>query len=209
MPSTRIPEARARRCDVRGVHYLDVGVSGGIWGWRRGYYLMIRWRPVAAKRLEPVFWRWHQHSSKPPGPSADSCSAGQSGSGHFVKMVHNGIEYGTQWPRWPKASNLLEHADFASHLPPQPGVDPDHYSTTRCPWRTFAELARRHGSVISSWLLDLGFHVLLLDPALEQFSPQVADSGEGRWTVRAAVDSGVPCPVLTCPVRALQLARSG
>ena len=188
-------QTRARQCDVRGVHYLDVGVSGGIWGLERGYCLMIGGDPVAAKRLEPVFMALAP--STPPeaaGAERGFLFCGQSGSGHFVKMVHNGIEYGMM-AALAEGFNLLEHADFASHLPPQPGVDPDHYSYT-LPLADIAELWR-HGSVISSWLLDLASMSLLLDPALEQFSPQVADSGEGRWTVRAAVDSGVPCPVLT------------
>jgi len=165
-------EDDARRFDAlaaRGIHYVDVGTSGGVWGLEEGYCLMIGGAETAVKRLDPIF------KALSPSPYLH---CGPAGAGHFVKMVHNGIEYGMM-AAYAEGFNLLHRA---------PGYDID---TTKV-----AELWR-HGSVVRSWLLDLIAGALAKDPKLASFQGHVSDSGEGRWTVKAAVDASVPAPVLS------------
>jgi 6-phosphogluconate dehydrogenase len=193
----------------KGIHYLDAGVSGGVWGLERGYCLMIGGEEAIAKRLDPIFDALApgiQAAPRTAGREARSGTAekgylhcGPSGAGHFVKMVHNGIEYGVM-AAYAEGFNLLRHAGAGLDTR---GVDaetaplrhPEHYAY-RFDLGDVAELWRR-GSVISSWLLDLTARALLDSPDLEGFSGRVSDSGEGRWTVAAAVDVSVPAHVLT------------
>jgi 6-phosphogluconate dehydrogenase len=200
---------RARELEERGIHYLDVGVSGGVWGLERGYCLMIGGEREAVEPLHPIF------RTLAPGPCDVSRTLGRekvpgtaeegflycgpSGAGHFVKMVHNGIEYGMM-AALAEGVNILKHAN-AGKQAPHPG---DAETTPlRHPKRyqydlnlaDIAELWRR-GSVIVSWLLDLVAVALLQDQDLGQFSGHVSDSGEGRWTIDAAIDESVPAPVL-------------
>jgi len=193
----------------KGIHYLDVGVSGGVWGLERGYCLMIGGEGVVVRRLDPIFEALApgaQAAPRTPGREARGGTAekgylhcGPAGAGHFVKMVHNGIEYGVM-AAYAEGFNLLRHAGAGLA---ERGVDaetaplrhPEHYQY-RFDLRDVAEVWRR-GSVISSWLLDLTARALLESPELEGFSGRVSDSGEGRWTVAAAVDVSVPAHVLT------------
>jgi 6-phosphogluconate dehydrogenase len=177
---------RARRLASAGVHWLDVGTSGGVWGQERGYCLMVGGDEDAFRRLEPVFSALappHDAAPRTPDKSGEPgpgelgyLRCGGSGAGHFVKMVHNGIEYGLM-AAYAEGLNLLRHAEHGFDL------------------AAIAELWRR-GSVVGSWLLDLAAHALARDAALAAFPAQVADSGEGRWTVETAVELGVPVPVL-------------
>jgi 6-phosphogluconate dehydrogenase len=197
--------ARANALQSRGIHYLDVGTSGGVWGLERGYCLMIGGSPHAVLHLDPIFktlapgrgqitrTRGRENSS---GTAEDGyLHCGPSGAGHFVKMVHNGIEYGLM-AAYAEGLNILQHANV--------GKKDDETSLLRHPEhfqydfdiKEIVELWRR-GSVISSWLLDLMAIALLENPTLSNFSGQVADSGEGRWTVAAAIDQGCPAPVLS------------
>ena len=200
---------RARALAEKGIHYLDVGVSGGVWGLERGYCLMIGGEDAIARRLDPIFEALAPGLAAAPrtegrearGGTAEKgyLHCGPSGAGHFVKMVHNGIEYGVM-AAYAEGFNLLHHA--GAGLAGR-GVDaetaplrhPEHYQY-RFDLRDVAEVWRR-GSVISSWLLDLTARALLESPDLEDFSGRVSDSGEGRWTVAAAVDVSVPAHVLT------------
>jgi 6-phosphogluconate dehydrogenase len=193
----------------KGIHYLDVGVSGGVWGLDRGYCLMIGGEEAVVRRLDPIFEALApgmQAAPRTPGREARGGTAekgylhcGPVGAGHFVKMVHNGIEYGVM-AAYAEGFNLLRHAGAGLA---ERGVDaetaplrhPEHYRY-RFDLRDVAEVWRR-GSVISSWLLDLTARALLESPDLEGFSGRVSDSGEGRWTVAAAVDVSVPAHVLT------------
>jgi 6-phosphogluconate dehydrogenase len=177
---------RAQRLATSKVHWLDVGTSGGVWGQERGYCLMIGGDTGAFARLEPIFAalapaqdaapRTPDKSGEPAPGERGYLHCGGSGAGHFVKMVHNGIEYGLM-AAYAEGLNLLRHAEHGFDL------------------AAIAELWRR-GSVIGSWLLDLAAHALAQDPTLAKFPTQVADSGEGRWTVETAVELGVPVPVL-------------
>ena len=194
---------RAAALRARGVHYLDVGVSGGIFGREEGYCLMIGGDTDAAARLTPLF------ASLAPGGaeqlSSGSTAAhgylhcGPSGAGHFVKMVHNGIEYGLM-AAYAEGFNLLSEANAgnrAAHADAETaplGAHGQHLAYD-FDLAAIAELWR-HGSVVRSWLLDLTSAALARDPRLEAFVGEVADSGEGRWTINAAVDAGVPVPVL-------------
>jgi len=179
---------RAAALAPKGIHFIDVGTSGGIWGLEEGYCLMVGGEPVPVKRLEPIF------AALAPGagsiPATPSRKAGGTahlgylhcgpvGSGHFVKMVHNGVEYGLM-AAYAEGFNLMRHG-IAGHP-----IDTGEV----------AELWRR-GSVVRSWLLDLVAASLAKDPALAGFQGVVSDSGEGRWTVHAAVDAAVPVPVLS------------
>jgi 6-phosphogluconate dehydrogenase len=201
---------RAARYAAKGVHYVDVGTSGGVFGLDRGFCLMIGGEDEVVRRLEPIF------AALAPGEGAAERTAGRgdrprstaeagylhcgpSGAGHFVKMVHNGIEYGIM-AALAEGLNVLLHADAGSR--PQeadaetaPLRDPQYY----CYDLDIADVAEvwRRGSVVSSWLLDLTAEALAKDPTLEGFSGRVSDSGEGRWTVAAAVDEGVPVHVLS------------
>ena len=191
------------------IQYVDCGTSGGVWGLERGYCLMIGGPSEAVQRLDPVFKTLAPGAGDIPrtaGRDALEGTAeqgylhcGPSGAGHFVKMVHNGIEYGLM-AAYAEGMNLLAHANVGTH-------DQTHDAETtplRNPEafqfdlnvRDIAEVWRR-GSVVSSWLLDLAATALVKDPTLGHFAGRVSDSGEGRWTVNAAVDAGVPVPVLS------------
>ena len=200
---------RARDLGAKGIRYLDVGTSGGVWGLERGYCLMIGGPKDAVSHLDPLF------ATLAPGPAAVAPTAnrknhggtaergylhcGPSGAGHFVKMVHNGIEYGIM-AAYAEGISVLRGANVGSatraiDAETTPLRDPEHYQyDINLP--DVAELWRR-GSVIASWLLDLTATALLEDPALGNFAGRVSDSGEGRWTIKAAIDEAVPAPVLT------------
>jgi 6-phosphogluconate dehydrogenase len=199
---------RAKELGARGIHYVDVGTSGGVFGLERGYCQMIGGDAEAVRRLEPVF-----AALAPPAESAPRTPertrkgtaehgylhCGPSGAGHFVKMVHNGIEYGlmaayAEGLAILRAANVgtREHAHDAETTPLR---DPEHYAYD-LDVGEIAELWRR-GSVVASWLLDLTAGALAADPSLSGFAGRVSDSGEGRWTVRAAIDEAVPAPVLS------------
>jgi len=186
---------RAKVLAAKGIHYMDVGTSGGVWGLERGYCLMIGGPEEAFKRLEPIF------KTLAPGPSgipptsdvtANTTAAegyllcGRSGSGHYVKMVHNGIEYGLM-QAYAEGFDIIKNAT-CKDLPEDERYEID--------LRGVAEVWRR-GSVISSWLLDLSSRAFNEDVELSGFTGSVADSGEGRWTIQAALDQGVPAEVLT------------
>ncbi|HTP41001.1 MAG TPA: decarboxylating 6-phosphogluconate dehydrogenase [Nitrospiria bacterium] len=193
----------------RGVHYVDVGTSGGVFGRERGYCLMIGGETAAVTRLRPVFASLApgvESAPRTPGRGTRDGTAeqgflhcGPHGAGHFVKMVHNGIEYGLM-AAYAEGLNILRHADVGLHpraadAETAPLRHPEWYQY-KLDLPEIAELWRR-GSVISSWLLDLTARALLDDPGLERFTGRVSDSGEGRWTVEAAIDEGVPAPVIS------------
>jgi 6-phosphogluconate dehydrogenase len=200
---------RARDLKPTGIHYVDVGTSGGVWGLERGYCMMIGGEAATVQHLDPVFATLAPGLGtieRTPGraPAAGSAEqgylhCGPNGAGHFVKMVHNGIEYGLM-AAYAEGMNVLREANIgmqkqAMDAETTPLRDPEHYQYNfNLP--DIAELWRR-GSVIASWLLDLTAIALLEDPALAKFSGRVSDSGEGRWTIKAAIDEGVPTPVLT------------
>ena len=183
---------RAAALATRGIHYLDVGTSGGVWGADRGYCLMIGGPEHAATRLTPIFRTLAPgQGSQPPSRGLDTAKTtahegflycGPSGAGHFVKMIHNGIEYGLM-QSYAEGFDILENATYDFNLP------------------QIAELWRR-GSVVSSWLLDLAALALAADPQLEAFVGKVPDSGEGRWTVDAAIEEEVAAQVLTAALYA-------
>jgi 6-phosphogluconate dehydrogenase len=200
---------RARDLSGKGIHYVDVGTSGGQWGRERGYCLMIGGEAEVVAHLEPIFRALAppiESASRTPGREKTPGAAehgylrcGPSGAGHFVKMVHNGIEYGIM-AAYAEGLNLLRHAGVGKRggeedAETTPLQDPEHYRYD-FPLADIAEVWRR-GSVIASWLLDLTAAALLDDPDLERFAGRVSDSGEGRWTIQAAIDVGVPAPVLT------------
>ncbi|WP_223477493.1 phosphogluconate dehydrogenase (NAD(+)-dependent, decarboxylating) [Oricola indica] len=189
----------AARLAPKGMHFVDVGTSGGVWGLDRGYCLMIGGNEKAVARLDPVF------AALAPGGDGDTPAergylhCGPAGSGHFVKMVHNGIEYGMM-AAYAEGMNLLKAANTGSQdhdvdAETTPLDHPEYYRFD-LDVPKIAEVWR-HGSVISSWLLDLTADALKDDPALETFSGHVSDSGEGRWTLDAAIDTAVPMPVLS------------
>jgi 6-phosphogluconate dehydrogenase len=207
-----------RRADTlgkRGVHYLDVGVSGGIWGRERGYCLMIGGDTDAATRLTPLFTALAPgDSSAPPtgGTAAHGyLHCGPSGAGHFVKMVHNGIEYGLM-AAYAEGFNLLEQANAGQRAK---RVDAETAPLTvhgthlayDFDLAAIAELWR-HGSVVRSWLLDLTRDALARNPTLDGFLGEVSDSGEGRWTVNTAIEAGVPVPVLATALFARFASRN-
>lgn len=193
-----------------GVHYLDVGVSGGVWGLERGYCLMIGGDKEAADHLEPIFQALAPGVETAPRTKAlenlpvsaaeqGYLYCGSSGAGHFVKMVHNGIEYGLM-AAFAEGLNILHSAnvgkqDHAKDAETTPLRHPEHYQYD-FDIKSITEVWRR-GSVVGSWLLDLTAAALHNDPNLDSFAGHVADSGEGRWTVQAAVEEGVPAPVIT------------
>jgi 6-phosphogluconate dehydrogenase len=200
---------RAKELQAREIHYLDVGTSGGVWGLERGYCLMIGGPEQAVRRLEPIFQTLapgRGSVARTPGREAVGGTAeegylhcGPSGAGHFVKMVHNGIEYGIM-AAYAEGFNILRHANVgkqgqAVDAETTPLRHPEHYQYD-FNLRDVAELWRR-GSVVASWLLDLTAIALLKQPDLANFSGRVSDSGEGRWTVSAAIDEGCPAPVLS------------
>ena len=200
---------RSKELKDKGIHYVDAGTSGGVFGLERGYCLMVGGDETAVARLQPVLETLApgagtiertEGRSGPLSPSEQGwLHCGPSGAGHFVKMVHNGIEYGIM-AAYAEGLNILEHADVGLH---QREVDaettplrhPELYQY-ELDLKEIAELWRR-GSVISSWLLDLTAHALLTSPQLDDFEGRVSDSGEGRWTSIAAIDEGVPAPILT------------
>jgi 6-phosphogluconate dehydrogenase len=199
---------RAQALRQRGLFYLDVGVSGGIWGLERGYCQMIGGEEAAVGRLEPVFAalapgvgaapRTPGREGEPGPAEQGYLHCGPSGAGHFVKMVHNGIEYGLM-AAYAEGLNVLRHADAGQVGRPMdaetaPLRDPALYQY-RFRLDEIAEVWRR-GSVVGSWLLDLTAHALSDDHDLARYSGRVADSGEGRWTLAAAIDESVPAPVL-------------
>jgi 6-phosphogluconate dehydrogenase len=203
---------RATALATRGIHHVDCGTSGGIWGLERGYCLMIGGEDDVVHRLEPI-WRSlapgvdaaPRTGDGPPAPGEEGfLHCGPNGAGHFVKMVHNGIEYGLM-AAYAEGLNILRHAgdgrtDRAADAETAPLRDP-HYYQYDFDVPAVAEVWRR-GSVVSSWLLDLTAAALSDDPGLEAFSGRVSDSGEGRWTAQAAIDEGVPAAVLTAALHA-------
>ena len=204
---------RARELATRNIQYVDVGTSGGVWGLERGYCLMIGGETETVRHLEPVFASLSPAAdSVPPTPGRSAggtaehgyLHCGPHGAGHFVKMVHNGIEYGLM-AAYAEGMNILRHADEGlrsrdTDAETTPLDHPEHYQF-ELPVAEIAELWRR-GSVIGSWLLDLTASALAKDPELDNFAGRVSDSGEGRWTVQAAVDEGVPAHVLTAALYA-------
>jgi 6-phosphogluconate dehydrogenase len=200
---------RAKELAARGIDYLDVGTSGGVWGLERGYCMMIGGPAGSVQRLDPIFATLAPGRGdipRTPGREAAGGTAeqgylhcGPSGAGHFVKMVHNGIEYGLM-AAYAEGLGILKSAGIGKHAhdvdaETTPLRDPEHYQyDMKLP--DIAEVWRR-GSVISSWLLDLSATALLQDPELDAFGGRVSDSGEGRWTIKAAIDEAVPVPVLT------------
>ena len=198
---------RARELSAKGIHYLDVGTSGGVWGLERGYCLMIGGEKSVAERLDPIFATLApgQGSIEPASKTSTSTAAkgylhcGPAGAGHFVKMVHNGIEYGLM-AAYAEGLNILKHAsvgrqDHAHDAETTPLRNPEHYQYD-LDLASITELWRR-GSVVASWLLDLTAQALAESPDLKEFSGRVSDSGEGRWTILAAVEEGTPAPVLS------------
>lgn len=200
---------RSSRLKAKGIHYLDVGTSGGVWGLERGYCLMIGGDSEAVQRLMPIFEAISPGpatAQRTPGRLGDYSPSehgflhcGSSGAGHFVKMVHNGIEYGLM-AAYSEGLNILKGANAgAQKRAPDAETAPlDHpeFYLYDLDIGEISELWRR-GSVISSWLLDLTAQALVESPALGEFSGRVSDSGEGRWTVLAAVEEGIPAPVLS------------
>ncbi|OIQ96930.1 6-phosphogluconate dehydrogenase, NADP(+)-dependent, decarboxylating [mine drainage metagenome] len=201
--------ARARSLHSKSIHYVDVGVSGGTWGLDRGYCLMIGGQKTSVAHLQPIFSslapgvetapRTEGRTGQPGPAEIGYLHCGPEGAGHFVKMVHNGIEYGMM-AAYAEGFNLLRHANVGG-APRQadaettPLRDPEVFRY-EIDVAEVAELWRR-GSVVSSWLLDLTAHALHGDADLKQFGGRVSDSGEGRWTSIAAIESGTPAPVLT------------
>jgi 6-phosphogluconate dehydrogenase len=200
---------RAKELAPKGIHYVDVGTSGGVWGLERGYCMMIGGEKDVVKHLDPIF------STLAPGAGDVPRTAGRekldgtaeqgylhcglNGAGHFVKMVHNGIEYGLM-AAYAEGLGVLRDANVGKKLntidaETTPLRDPEHYQYD-LNLRDIAEVWRR-GSVIASWLLDLTAGALVKDPALSEFAGRVSDSGEGRWTIKAAIDEAVPVPVLS------------
>jgi 6-phosphogluconate dehydrogenase len=200
---------RAKELAPKGIHYVDVGTSGGVWGLERGYCQMIGGETETVKRLDPLFAALAPGPGsvpRTPGRKSGSGTAengylhcGPSGAGHFVKMVHNGIEYGLM-AAYAEGLNILRGASVGKRrhevdAETTPLREPEHYQY-EFNLVDVAEVWRR-GSVVGSWLLDLTAGALLEDPKLEHFAGRVSDSGEGRWTIHASIDEGVPSPVLT------------
>jgi 6-phosphogluconate dehydrogenase len=200
---------RAKTLMHKGMHYVDCGTSGGVFGLERGFCLMIGGEEQTVKYLDPVFRSIApgvEAAERTPGKNAEPSAAehgylhcGPAGAGHFVKMVHNGIEYGLM-AAYAEGLNILRHANAGRHLRDSdaetaPMRDPEYYQY-ELDVAQIAEVWRR-GSVVSSWLLDLTAAALAEDAGLSGFSGRVSDSGEGRWTALAAIDEGVPAPVIT------------
>jgi 6-phosphogluconate dehydrogenase len=200
---------RAKELAKKQIHYVDVGTSGGVWGLERGYCMMIGGEGAVVKHLDPIFAALAPGIGdipRTPGREkvADTSEfgylhCGLNGAGHFVKMVHNGIEYGIM-AAYAEGLGVLREANIgkrqqAIDAETTPLRDPGHYQYD-LDLGAIAEVWRR-GSVIASWLLDLTADALLKDPVLAKFSGRVSDSGEGRWTIKAAIDEAVPVPVLT------------
>ncbi len=210
---------RAAALQQSGLRYVDVGTSGGVWGRERGYCLMIGGDTDAVRHLDPIFRALAPGvaaAPRTPGVTGEPDSAeqgylhcGPSGAGHLVKMVHNGIEYGMM-AAFAEGLNILRHADAGKHqtetdAETTPLRHPEHYRYDIDIARV-AELWRR-GSVVASWLLDLTAQALQQSPDLADFSGRVSDSGEGRWTVQAAIEEGVPAPVISAALYARFASR--
>jgi len=200
---------RSSELKAKGIDYIDAGTSGGVWGLERGYCLMIGGDTAAVDRLNPIFSALAptiDTAPRTPGRENVKSTAehgylhcGPSGAGHFVKMVHNGIEYGMM-ASYAEGLNILRHANVGktqreNDAETTPLRNPEHYQYDL----NLADIAEvwRRGSVVASWLLDLTASALLKSPTLENFSGRVSDSGEGRWTVMAGIDESVPTPVLS------------
>jgi 6-phosphogluconate dehydrogenase len=203
---------RARALAPSGIHYVDVGTSGGVWGKERGYCQMIGGDADVVKRLGPIFASLApgiDAAPRTPGRTGAPVSAedgylrcGPSGAGHFVKMVHNGIEYGLM-AAYAEGLNILRRANVgkaerAADAETAPLADPELYQYD-LDLRDIAEVWRR-GSVVASWLLDLTAAAFVKNPELSDFAGRVSDSGEGRWTLKAAIDEGVPAPILATAI---------
>jgi 6-phosphogluconate dehydrogenase len=203
---------RAKELAATRIHYVDVGTSGGVWGLERGYCMMIGGEAPVVTHLDPIFRTLAPgRGDIPRTPGRDKLGGtaelgylycGPNGAGHFVKMVHNGIEYGLM-AAYAEGMGVLRGANVGSHVhevdaETTPLRDPDHYRYDF----NLADIAEvwRRGSVVASWLLDLTAAALAEDPNLEQFGGRVSDSGEGRWTIKAAIDEAVPVPVLSTAV---------
>ncbi len=202
---------RAKQLAPQKIHYVDVGTSGGVWGLERGYCMMIGGETEVVKRLDPIFAALAPGMGDIPrtvgrdkidGTAEQGyLHCGQNGAGHFVKMVHNGMEYGimaayAEGLAILRSANVGKHANSTADAETTPLRDPEHYQYD-LNLRDVAEVWRR-GSVIASWLLDVTANALMQDPNLSKFAGRVSDSGEGRWTIKAAIDEAVPAPVLTC-----------
>ena len=200
---------RAKELAQKGIHYVDVGTSGGVWGLERGYCMMIGGETAVVQQLDPIFATLAPgigNISRTPGRERLNGTAeqgylhcGPNGAGHFVKMVHNGIEYGIM-AAYAEGLGVLKSANAGKRqgdtdAETTPLRDPEHYKYEL----NLADIAEvwRRGSVVASWLLDLTANALAADPDLARFEGRVSDSGEGRWTIKAAIDEGVPVPVLT------------
>src|SRR5262249_368514 len=200
---------RARELATKGIHYVDVGTSGGVWGLERGYCMMIGGETDVVQQLDPIFATLGPGIGSIPRTSGREklkgtaeqgyLHCGPNGAGHFVKMVHNGIEYGIM-AAYAEGLGVLKAANVGKQkgdtdAETTPLRNPEQYQYEL----NLADIAEvwRRGSVIASWLLDLTANALATDPELAQFAGRVSDSGEGRWTIKAAIDEGVPVPVLT------------
>jgi 6-phosphogluconate dehydrogenase len=212
---------RARELSSRGIHYVDVGTSGGVWGLERGYCMMIGGEVGVVKHLDPIFSALAPGAGNiPRTPGREKLDGtaewgylhcGPNGAGHFVKMVHNGIEYGIM-AAYAEGFGILRSANVGKgqdeiDAETTPLRDPKHYQYD-LNLRDVAEVWRR-GSVIASWLLDLTAAALVNDPALSRFVGRVSDSGEGRWTIKAAIDEAVPAPVLSTALYERFSSRGG
>jgi 6-phosphogluconate dehydrogenase len=205
---------RAKQLDAQKIHYVDVGTSGGVWGLERGYCMMIGGEAEVIQRLDPIFaalapgiggvprTAGRDKMSREISGTAEQgyLHCGPNGAGHFVKMVHNGMEYGimaayAEGLSILRSANVGKQANAGADAETTPLRDAEHYQYDMN-LRDIAEVWRR-GSVIASWLLDLTAGALLQDPNLSKFAGHVSDSGEGRWTIKAAIDEAVPAPVLT------------
>jgi 6-phosphogluconate dehydrogenase len=202
-------QQRAKMLSLRGIHYVDVGTSGGVWGLERGYCMMIGGEVEVVRRLDPIFKQLAPGTGDVPrtpgrkglGDTAELgyLHCGPNGAGHFVKMVHNGIEYGLM-AAYAEGLGILHNANIGKqkaevNAETTPLRDPERYQY-ELNLSDITEVWRR-GSVIASWLLDLTAAALVADPNLPKFEGRVSDSGEGRWTINAAVDEGIPAPVLS------------
>ena len=200
---------RAKKLAAKGVHYVDVGTSGGVWGLERGYCMMIGGEQNIIQHLDPIFVSLAPGIGNiPRTPGRENLGGtsehgylhcGPNGAGHFVKMVHNGIEYGIM-AAYAEGLGILRDANIGKKqsevdAETTPLREPEHYQFDL----NLADISEvwRRGSVIASWLLDLTANALVEDPNLAKFAGRVSDSGEGRWTIKAAIDEGVPVPVLT------------
>lgn len=211
---------RTKELEAKGIHYVDVGTSGGVWGAQRGYCLMIGGPEAAVRRLDPIFASLAPGAGAAPrtpgranrGGSVEQgyLHCGSSGAGHFVKMVHNGIEYALM-AAYAEGLNILRHANAGQErrsldAETTPLRHPEHYQYNL----NLADIAEvwRRGSVVASWLLDLTATALLESPDLANYSGRVSDSGEGRWTIAAAVEESIPAPVLSAALYARFSSRA-